>query len=153
MIGTARVLRFCCSGGGPMRTLHHVSTLGVYPVRQFNSSEVSEGTAIDSSAAAAIATGYSQSKFVADAVVRLFAQRQPPGAADVCIYRPARIVGDYYTGRGQWRCWGVARPACNPDAGAACVCSPPHAWWRVQRAVVFFGRISQDAFLTRRVSH
>ena len=101
VIGTANVVRFCCVAESThMIPLHHISTLGVYPVSQFNSAEIHEHTSIQTIDQAAIATGYSQSKFVADAVVRLFAKRQPPGTTHISIYRPARIVGDYNTGQG-----------------------------------------------------
>ena len=51
VIGTANVVRFCCgSESQTMIPLHHVSTLGVYPVSQFNNSEIHEHTSISARA-------------------------------------------------------------------------------------------------------
>eukprot|EP00041_Stephanoeca_diplocostata_P027730 m.769107 g.769107 ORF g.769107 m.769107 type:complete len:803 (+) comp23235_c0_seq5:1409-3817(+) len=99
VLGTAHILQFCADGRTTLRkSLHYISTLGVFPVTQFHSEIITEASQIATDGV--IATGYSQSKFVADALVRKFTARYPEVFTDVCIYRPARIVGDSRTGKG-----------------------------------------------------
>lgn len=64
---------------------HHISTLGVFPVAQFHTETITEASVIATDGA--IATGYSQSKFVADALVRKFASRY-----EIWYFRPSLLL-------------------------------------------------------------
>ncbi len=85
--GTTELLRLCARGGAP---LHHVSTIGALA----RSDGKLDFTERDLGAPELLETGYSQSKWVAEARVREAASRGLP----VAIYRLGNVSGDSRTG-------------------------------------------------------
>ncbi len=93
--GTVEIIRFAFAG--QIKALHHVSTISVFgPSGFFNkTTEVFEDTDIRESAALLhLDMGYSQSKWVAEALLEQARARGLP----VNIYRPGFILGDSQTG-------------------------------------------------------
>jgi myxalamid-type nonribosomal peptide synthetase MxaA len=93
--GTREVLRLA-SRGRPT-PVHFVSTLGVFLTPDWGGRTVTEDD--DPAEGWRIGDGYTQSKWVAERLVRIAGERGLP----VSIHRPARITGDSRTG------------AANPD--------------------------------------
>jgi thioester reductase-like protein len=92
VLGTQEVLRLACIG--TVKPVHYISTLSVFPsygcstpkeINEQDEPEQCEG----------LYSGYAQSKWVAEKLVRIARDRGVP----VCIYRPATITGDSKTGR------------------------------------------------------
>lgn len=90
--GTVAVLRIAAEGQGI--PVHYVSTLGVYLGDQYQHRTVTE---LDPPTdPVGLSSGYNQSKWVADTLVRAARDRGLP----VTVHRPARITGDSRTGAG-----------------------------------------------------
>ncbi|MCA9719707.1 MAG: amino acid adenylation domain-containing protein, partial [Myxococcales bacterium] len=95
VVGTTEIIRFAFTG--PTKALHHVSTISVFGPNGFfdQVADVYEDTEILSSAALLhLDMGYSQSKWVAEALVFEAQARGLP----LNVYRPGFIVGDSATG-------------------------------------------------------
>ncbi|MGI5282053.1 non-ribosomal peptide synthetase [Nonomuraea polychroma] len=89
--GTVEALRLAGLGGA---RLHFVSTLGVFLGGAHRDRVVAETTAPDDPAG--LETGYDQSKWVADRLVR----RARDAGLPVVVHRPARVSGHSETGQG-----------------------------------------------------
>lgn len=87
--GTIEILRLATQG--KTKPLHHVSTVGVFSSRAFDGQTITESTPLD--AGGALYTGYAQTKWVSEALVREAALRGLP----VNIYR-INTAGDSRTG-------------------------------------------------------
>ncbi|MCO6007011.1 thioester reductase domain-containing protein [Actinoallomurus purpureus] len=117
VIGTEEVLRLAARHRSV--PVHYVSTMGVFAHR------VSDGSPLRTSSvtgpAAALKTGYQQSKWVAEEIVRLAAERGLP----VSVYRPDLVSGDRTTGACQtsnfvWRSLkGCLQAGAVPEDAAA----------------------------------
>lgn len=82
--GTREVLRFCCAGRP--KTLHHVSTNGIFPPGHGECRERAEtGPLLDG-----LEDGYAQTKWAAERLVSKARDRGLP----VSVYRPGNISGD-----------------------------------------------------------
>ncbi len=112
--GTREVLRLACTG--PLKPVHFLSSVAVYsppapgePVPEvlYESDPVNEWRRL---------TGYAQSKWVAEQVVRLAMARGVPAA----IYRPGIVTGDSRSG----------------------ICATHDFIWRFTRAVVEMGEVA-----------
>ena len=90
VLGTYEVLRLACAGRAT--PVHFVSTLGVYLAPQMQDTVVEEHTPLPD--AARLHDPYSQTKWVADALVRTVADAGVP----VTVHRPARVGPDSRTG-------------------------------------------------------
>ncbi|MFL5541338.1 MAG: amino acid adenylation domain-containing protein [Longimicrobiaceae bacterium] len=88
--GTREVLRLACQGRPS--PVHFVSTLGVFLTPGWRGRTVTEDD--DPAEGWRAGDGYTQSKWVAERLVRIAGERGLP----VSIYRPARIAGDSRTG-------------------------------------------------------
>ncbi|MFH0245768.1 amino acid adenylation domain-containing protein [Streptomyces sp. HK10] len=91
--GVREILRLACTG--PVKPVHHVSTLSVFSLRgegapQAYEDELPATPPPDDN-------GYNQSKWVAEKIVALARERGVP----VSVYRPGRIAGD--SASGVWR--------------------------------------------------
>ncbi|MFY1637341.1 non-ribosomal peptide synthetase [Solwaraspora sp. WMMB335] len=93
--GTVEVLRLAATGQDT--AVHYVSTLGVFLGERYRETTVTESAA--PADPTGLTSGYNQSKWVADALVRAARDRGLP----VTVHRPARITGHSRTG------------ASNPD--------------------------------------
>ncbi|MEV4104690.1 amino acid adenylation domain-containing protein [Nonomuraea sp. NPDC049649] len=89
--GTVEALRLAGLGGA---RLHFVSTLGVFLGRPHHGRVLTEAVAPDDPAG--LETGYDQSKWIADRLVRRARDRGLP----VVVHRPARVSGHSRTGAG-----------------------------------------------------
>ncbi|MEU4580080.1 amino acid adenylation domain-containing protein [Nonomuraea sp. NPDC023979] len=89
--GTVEALRLAGLGGA---RLHFVSTLGVFLGLAHRDRVVTEASAPDDPAG--LETGYDQSKWVADRLVR----RARDAGLTAVVHRPARVGGHSVTGRG-----------------------------------------------------
>jgi thioester reductase-like protein len=87
--GTIEILRLATLG--KTKPLHHVSTVGVFSSRAFDGQTITESTPLDTGGA--LYTGYAQTKWVSEALVREAAARGLP----VNIYR-INTSGDSRTG-------------------------------------------------------
>ncbi len=87
--GTIEILRLATQG--KTKPLHHVSTVGVFSSRAFDGQTITESTPLD--AGGALYTGYAQTKWVSEALMREAAERGLP----VNIYR-INTAGDSRTG-------------------------------------------------------
>ena len=85
--GTIEVLRLACHRR--TKPVHYVSTMDVLGAAYYTTGERDGQPPPDG-----LATGYAESKWVAERLVHLARQRGLPAA----VYRPARIVGDSRTG-------------------------------------------------------
>ncbi|HEU4423679.1 MAG TPA: amino acid adenylation domain-containing protein, partial [Pilimelia sp.] len=120
--GTVEVLRF--AGHLRVKPVHHVSTLGVFLGTAYARRLVRETDIPDDPTG--IASGFAQSKWVADALARAARDRGLP----VTIYRPARISGDSRTG--EYRTddlfcrllHSYVEVGCAPEAGPAIDMTP-----------------------------
>ncbi|HYW06133.1 MAG TPA: amino acid adenylation domain-containing protein, partial [Longimicrobium sp.] len=95
VVGTREVLRLACAGRAT--PLHFVSTLGVFLARELEGAPVDEDTPPPD--VGGVHDAYTQTKWVADELVRAVAARGLP----VTVHRPARVGPDARTG------------ATNPD--------------------------------------
>ncbi|HEY0168696.1 MAG TPA: thioester reductase domain-containing protein [Jatrophihabitans sp.] len=87
--GTIELLRLCAESGVPM---HHVSTYGIWGMPVEGRDHVSEDE--DILTAGRLITGYVQTKWAAEHVVRQAAERGIPAS----VYRLGRVLGDSTTG-------------------------------------------------------
>ncbi|MFQ5794192.1 MAG: amino acid adenylation domain-containing protein, partial [Candidatus Bipolaricaulia bacterium] len=91
VLGTQEVLRLASQT--KVKPVHYVSTIGVFPLGHYPDDKVvREQDDLDHGGV--LYDGYSQSKWVAEKLVRLARSRGLP----VCIYRPGRITGHSQTG-------------------------------------------------------
>jgi thioester reductase-like protein len=95
--GTHELLRLACRG--PAKAVHYVSTLGVFEGLARSLAARGEQQTVHEADPPGLfgsrwATGYSQSKSVAEGLLELARQR----GVSVCMYRPAAILGDRETG-------------------------------------------------------
>jgi thioester reductase-like protein len=90
VLGTREVLRLACAGRAT--PVHFVSTLGVYLTPDTRGMQVGEDTPLPDPAR--LHDPYSQTKWVADALVRTVAGAGVP----VTVHRPARVGPDSRTG-------------------------------------------------------
>jgi amino acid adenylation domain-containing protein/thioester reductase-like protein len=88
--GTAWVLRLACAGRA--KPVHFVSTLGVHATKENQDQLVHEDDAMPD--IARVHDAYTQTKWVADALVQAVGARGVP----VTVHRPARVGPDYRTG-------------------------------------------------------
>jgi thioester reductase-like protein len=88
--GTREVLRLACQGRPT--PVHFVSTLSVFLTPGWRGKQVTEDD--DPADGWRVGDGYTQSKWVAERLVKIAGERGLP----VSIYRPARISGDSRTG-------------------------------------------------------
>jgi amino acid adenylation domain-containing protein/thioester reductase-like protein len=88
--GTAEVLRLACHLR--VKPVHYVSTISVFSPESLASGVMDERFVVDGGSS--LAGGYAQSKWVAERLLNLAAERGVP----VSIYRPGRISGDSRTG-------------------------------------------------------
>jgi amino acid adenylation domain-containing protein/thioester reductase-like protein len=114
VLGTQEVLRLAVQD--QVKPVHFISTIGVVGGADRNLEIISETTPIDRSEQ--IASGYTQSKWVAEKLVTIARDRHIP----VTIYRPGRISGHSQTG------------VCNPD---------DHTF-RMIRGCIQLGTVPQD---------
>ncbi|WP_431784114.1 amino acid adenylation domain-containing protein [Streptomyces chumphonensis] len=91
--GVREILRLACTG--PVKPVHHVSTLSVFSLRGEGDLMAYEDELPAEPPSAE--NGYNQSKWVAEKIVALARERGVP----VSVYRPGRIAGD--TASGIWR--------------------------------------------------
>jgi myxalamid-type nonribosomal peptide synthetase MxaA len=111
--GTLQALRLACAGRA--KPVHFVSTLGVYLTPDKGGTTVDEGTPLPDPAG--LHDAYSQTKWVADALVRKVAETGVP----VTIHRPARVGPDSRTGATNTDDWfsrmirGIAVTGEAPD--------------------------------------
>ncbi|SCK55851.1 non-ribosomal peptide synthetase [Streptomyces sp. WMMB 322] len=91
--GTQQILRLACTG--PVKPVHHVSTLSVFTLRREGDPPAREDELPEHAPPAE--NGYNQSKWAAEQIVALARERGVP----VSVYRPGRIAGDSTTG--VWR--------------------------------------------------
>jgi thioester reductase-like protein len=87
--GTIELLRLCAAAGIPM---HHVSTYGIWGMPVEGRDQVAEDD--DILEAGRLITGYVQTKWAAEHVVRQAAERGIPAT----VYRLGRVLGDSATG-------------------------------------------------------
>lgn len=90
--GTQEIIRL--ASWGQTKVLHYISTVAVLEARAYRGQVVTEFDPLDSSEG--IYMGYSQSKWVAEKLVRVAQDQGLPA----CIYRPSLIAGD--SRRGIW---------------------------------------------------
>jgi thioester reductase-like protein len=90
VMGTQEILRFACQS--KTKPLHYISTDGVFDSSGWYGQEVSEDAPLIYTAG--IDLGYTQTKWVAEKLVRAARDRGLP----VSIYRPPLIAGDSRTG-------------------------------------------------------
>jgi len=96
VLGTQEVLRLACQI--KVKPVHFISTLSVFPAASYSGIEVlKEADSLDHHQT--LSSGYDQSKWVAEKLVRVAHKRGIP----VCIYRPGRISGHSQLG------------VCNPN--------------------------------------
>jgi amino acid adenylation domain-containing protein/thioester reductase-like protein len=88
--GTEEVLRLACRA--KLKPVHYVSTLSVFPGNRWAEGSVVESFRVD--LGSGVRGGYAQSKWVAERLVALAAERGVP----VTIHRPGRVTGDSRTG-------------------------------------------------------
>ena len=87
--GTEEIIRLAALGGA---RLHHVSSYGMWGLPQVGRGVIHEDDDIDT--AGRLITGYVQSKWAAEQLVRLARERGIP----VDVHRPGRVLGDSRTG-------------------------------------------------------
>ncbi len=87
--GTREILRLASRSGS---AVHHVSTVGVFAGASEHGRELVESD--PTGPPGALRQGYTQSKWVAEEIVRLAGR----GGVPVTVHRPARIAGDSRTG-------------------------------------------------------
>ncbi|MGF1480497.1 MAG: amino acid adenylation domain-containing protein [Cyanophyceae cyanobacterium] len=93
VLGTQEVLRLACSK--KTKPVHFISTFGVFATADLNKSAfIYEGD--NPLYGDRLQSGYAQSKWVAEKLVRAAGERGLP----ICIYRPGRVTGDSRTGCG-----------------------------------------------------
>jgi thioester reductase-like protein len=90
VLGTQEILRFACQS--KTKPLHYVSTDGVFDSSGWYGQEVPEDAPLIHTAG--VDLGYTQTKWVAEKLVRIARDRGLP----VSIYRPPLIAGDSRTG-------------------------------------------------------
>lgn len=90
VLGTQEVLRLACHTR--VKAVHYVSTISVFSPESMASGVMEESFTVDGSNS--LQGGYAQSKWVAERLVSIAAQRGLP----VSIYRPGRVSGDSRTG-------------------------------------------------------
>lgn len=88
--GTQEIIRLASLG--KTKALHYISTVAVLEARAYRGQVVTEFDPLDSSEG--MYMGYSQSKWVAEKLVRVAQDRGLPA----CIYRPSLIAGDSRSG-------------------------------------------------------
>lgn len=88
--GTQEIIRL--ASFGKTKALHYISTVAVLEARAYRGQVVTEFDPLDSSEG--MYMGYSQSKWVAEKLVRIAQDRGLPA----CIYRPSLIAGDSRSG-------------------------------------------------------
>jgi thioester reductase-like protein len=91
LTGTEEILRLSCRGARPI-PVHHVSTYGIWGIPAHGRAVIAEDD--DIAEAGRLATGYVQTKWAAEQLVRLGRERGIP----IDLYRPGRILGDSRTG-------------------------------------------------------
>jgi len=93
VLGTQEVLRLACQG--KTKPVHYISSVAVFsPIRHSAHTIIRENDAAEYSDGLAHQLGYTQSKWVAEKLVRDARSRGLP----VCIYRLGRIAGHTQTG-------------------------------------------------------
>ena len=90
VLGTQEVLRLACETKS--KPVHFVSTIGVFPAERIASGAIDETWTVDG--CDLLRGGYNHSKWVAERLVSIAAERGLP----VAIYRPGRVAGDSRTG-------------------------------------------------------
>jgi thioester reductase-like protein len=88
--GTEEIIRLACQGRP--KSLHHISTVGIFPPVATSGVTILESD--PSTCWQSLPAGYQQSKWVAERLVEIAAERGLP----VRIYRPGFISGDSQTG-------------------------------------------------------
>ena len=90
VLGTKEVLKLACRGRA--KPLHYISTVSIFSMRDAEESLL--GEEVEPRHYEDLTMGYSQSKWVAERLVKIAASRGLP----VSIYRPGTITGDSRTG-------------------------------------------------------
>ncbi|MFL5383904.1 MAG: non-ribosomal peptide synthetase [Longimicrobiaceae bacterium] len=120
--GTREVLRLACRGRPT--PVHFVSTLGVFLTPDWRGRQITEDD--DPAEGWRVGDGYTQSKWVAERLVRIAGERGLP----VSIYRPARITGDSRTGAANADDYfsrllkGIVQLGAAPEAGGVLDMAP-----------------------------
>ncbi len=89
--GTREIIRLVCTG--PLKQLHHVSTMSVFKTDAFDHGSIDEHS-VQVDPPSTLSNGYGQSKWVAENLVREASRRGVPAT----IYRMAKVSWDTATG-------------------------------------------------------